>query len=73
MYERRFLEFRSTILRRRNSDLTSWSRTRLGGLGRREAGGLTGAGVCDAHRGLDAEFSDVAVGDLIGLAADMQR
>ncbi|KTR15200.1 hypothetical protein NS330_11030 [Curtobacterium citreum] len=39
----------------------------------REAGGLIGTEVRDAHRGLDPEFSDVAVGDLIGLAMDMQR
>lgn len=39
----------------------------------REAGGLTETEVRDAHRGLYPEFSDVAVGDLIGFAMDMQR
>jgi hypothetical protein len=39
----------------------------------REAGGLTESQVRDAHRGLYPEFLDVAVGDLIGFATDMQR
>ncbi|WP_281265823.1 hypothetical protein [Curtobacterium sp. 9128] len=39
----------------------------------REAGDLTETEVRDAHRGLYPEFSDVAVGDLIGLAMDRQR
>jgi hypothetical protein len=39
----------------------------------REAGGLTEAQVRDAHRGLYPEFSDVAVGDLIGFVMDMRR
>jgi hypothetical protein len=39
----------------------------------REAGGLTETEVRDAHRGLYPEFSDVAVGEMIGLAMDRQR